>query len=63
MMIDVDMVLKIDFEYCKILECFYKDFVYFLEVFVWVWFKFIYCDMGLKVCYFGLDVLVEDLIW
>lgn len=62
-MIDVDMVMKMDLEYCKIFEKFYNDYEYFSEVFVCVWFKLIYCDFGFKVCYIGLDVLEEILIW
>lgn len=32
-------------------------------VFVKVWFKLIYCDMGFKVCYLGNDILEENFIW
>lgn len=56
-MMDVDMVMKMDFVYCKIIECFCEDQEYFNDIFVCVWFKFMYCDMGLKICYIGFDVL------
>lgn len=63
MMIIVDMVMCMDLIYGEILCCFYENLDQFVDVFVCVWFKLIYCDMGLKVFYKGLEVLVEELIW
>ncbi|ENM2236361.1 catalase/peroxidase HPI [Vibrio cholerae] len=63
MMTDADMALKIDPEYRKISERFYKDPAYFSEVFARAWFKLTHRDMGPKARYFGPDVPVEDLIW
>lgn len=62
-MLVIDLILCFDLEFEKIFCCFFNDLQVFNEVFVWVWFKLIYCDMGLKFCYFGLEVLKEDLIW
>lgn len=63
MMTDADMALKMDPEYRKISERFYKDPAYFSEVFARAWFKLTHRDMGPKARYFGPDVPVEDLIW
>ncbi|EHU8075543.1 catalase/peroxidase HPI [Vibrio cholerae] len=63
MMTDADMALKIDPEYRKISERFYKDPAYFSEVFARAWFKLTHRDMGPKTRYFGPDVPAEDLIW
>ncbi len=63
MMPDADMALKIDPEYRKISERFYKDPAYFSEVFARAWFKLTHRDMGPKARYFGPDVPAEDLIW
>ncbi|EOV4157521.1 catalase/peroxidase HPI [Vibrio cholerae] len=63
MMTDADMALKIDPEYRKISERFYKDPAYFSEVFARAWFKLTHRDMGPKARYFGPDVPTEDLIW
>ncbi|HGS4777201.1 TPA: catalase/peroxidase HPI [Vibrio cholerae] len=63
MMTDADMALKIDPEYRKISERFYKDPAYFSEVFARAWFKLTHRDMGPKSRYFGPDVPAEDLIW
>ncbi|ENM3843691.1 catalase/peroxidase HPI, partial [Vibrio cholerae] len=62
-MTDADMALKIDPEYRKISERFYKDPAYFSEVFARAWFKLTHRDMGPKARYFGPDVPAEDLIW
>lgn len=56
MMTDADMALKIDPEYRKISERFYKDPAYFSEVFARAWFKLTHRDMGPKARYFGPDV-------
>ncbi|WP_425915936.1 catalase/peroxidase HPI [Acinetobacter sp. TSRC1-2] len=63
MMTDADMALKVDPEYRKIAECFYKDPAYFSEVFARAWYKLTHRDMGPKSRYLGADVPVEDLIW
>ncbi|EPO0036682.1 catalase/peroxidase HPI [Vibrio cholerae] len=63
MMTDADMALKMDPEYRKISERFYKDPAHFSEVFARAWFKLTHRDMGPKARYFGPDVPAEDLIW
>ncbi|OTG76198.1 catalase/peroxidase HPI [Acinetobacter sp. ANC 4169] len=63
MMTDADMALKIDPEYRKISERFYKDPAYFSEVFARAWFKLTHRDMGPKSRYLGADVPNEELIW
>ncbi|EOG1045449.1 catalase/peroxidase HPI [Vibrio fluvialis] len=63
MMTDADMALKVDPEYRKISEHFYKDQAYFEEVFARAWFKLTHRDLGPKSRYLGPDVPAEDLIW
>ena len=63
MMTDADMALKMDPEYRKISERFYKDPEYFDDVFARAWFKLTHRDMGPKSRYLGADVPSEDLIW
>ncbi|MDA0129530.1 catalase/peroxidase HPI [Vibrio sp. MarTm2] len=63
MMTDADMALKMDPEYRKISERFYKDPEYFSETFARAWFKLTHRDMGPKSRYFGPDVPAEELIW
>lgn len=63
MMTDADMALKVDPEYRKISERFYKDQAYFEEVFARAWFKLTHRDLGPKSRYLGPDVPAEDLIW
>ena len=63
MMTDADMAMKMDPEYRKISERFYKDHEYFSEMFARAWFKLTHRDMGPKARYFGPDVPQEDLIW
>lgn len=63
MMTDADMALKVDPEYRKISERFYKDQAYFEEVFARAWFKLTHRDLGPKARYVGPDVPSEDLIW
>ncbi|MEH2921430.1 catalase/peroxidase HPI [Samsonia erythrinae] len=63
MMTDADMALKVDPEYRKISERFYRDQAYFSEVFARAWFKLTHRDMGPKARYFGPDVPQEDLLW
>ena len=62
-MTDADMALKMDPEYRKISEHFYKNPDYFSEVFARAWFKLTHRDMGPKSRYVGPDVPQEDLIW
>ena len=62
-MTDADMAMKMDPEYRKIAERFYKDPGYFSEVFARAWFKLTHRDMGPKARYIGPDVPQEDLIW
>jgi catalase-peroxidase len=63
MMTDADMALKIDPEYRKLSERFYKDPEYFAKVFAKAWFKLTHRDLGPKSRYLGADVPKEDLIW
>lgn len=62
-MTDADMAMKMDPEYRKISERFYKDPAYFSDVFARAWFKLTHRDMGPKSRYLGADVPQEDLIW
>ena len=62
-MTDADMAMKMDPEYRKIAERFYKDPSYFSEVFARAWFKLTHRDMGTKGRYIGPDVPQENLIW
>ena len=62
-MTDADMAMKMDPEYRKISERFYKDPDYFSEVFARAWFKLTHRDMGPKARYIGPDVPQEELIW
>ena len=63
MMSDADMALKMDPEYRKISERFYKDPEYFAQTFAKAWFKLTHRDLGPKCRYLGPDVPKEDLIW
>ena len=62
-MTDADMAMKMDPEYRKISDKFYKDPAYFSEVFARAWFKLTHRDLGPKARYVGPDVPSEDLIW
>ena len=62
-MTDADMAMKMDPEYRKISERFYKDPAHFSEVFARAWFKLTHRDMGPKSRYIGPDVPQESLIW
>ena len=62
-MTDADMSMKMDPDYRKISERFYKDPAYFSEVFARAWFKLTHRDMGPRARYIGPDVPKEDLIW
>lgn len=63
MMTDADLALKMDPEYRKISERFYRDPEYFEKVFAKAWFKLTHRDLGPKSRYLGADVPKEDLIW
>ncbi len=63
MMTDADMALKMDPEYRKICERFYKDPDALSEAFARAWFKLTHRDMGPKARYVGPWVPQEDLIW
>jgi len=63
MMTDADMALKMDPEYRKIVERFYKDPEYFAQAFTKAWFKLTHRDLGPKSRYLGPDVPREDFIW
>ena len=62
-MTDADMAMKMDPEYRKISERFYKDPAHFSEVFARAWFKLTHRDMGPKTRYIGPEVPSEDLLW
>lgn len=62
-MTDADMAMKMDPDYRKIAEKFYKDPEYFADVFARAWFKLTHRDLGPKDRYLGADVPEEDLIW
>ncbi|MDP4948770.1 MAG: catalase/peroxidase HPI, partial [Burkholderiaceae bacterium] len=62
-MTDADMAMKMDPEYRKISERFYKDPAYFSDVFARAWFKLTHRDMGPKTRYIGPEVPSEELIW
>jgi len=62
-MTDADMAMKMDPEYRKISERFYKDPDYFADTFARAWFKLTHRDLGPKSRYLGPDVPSEDLIW
>ncbi len=63
MMTDADMAMKMDPEYRKISEKFYKDPEYFAQTFARAWFKLTHRDLGPKSRYLGADVPAEALIW
>lgn len=62
-MTDADIAMKMDPEYRKISERFYKDPAYFSEVFARAWYKLTHRDMGPISRYFGPDVPAETLLW
>ncbi|MFZ2340577.1 MAG: catalase/peroxidase HPI [Bacteroidales bacterium] len=62
-MTDADMALKMDPEYRKICERFYKNPEAFAQAFARAWFKLTHRDLGPKTRYLGPDVPKEDLIW
>ncbi|MFT5350007.1 MAG: catalase-peroxidase [Planctomycetota bacterium] len=62
-MTDADMAMKMDPEYRKISERYYKDPEHFSATFARAWFKLTHRDMGTKARYIGPDVPKDDLIW
>jgi catalase-peroxidase len=62
-MTDADMAMKMDPEYRRISERFYRDPAYFSKVFARAWFKLTHRDMGPRTRYIGPEVPAEDLIW
>ncbi len=62
-MTDADMAMKMDPEYRKISERFYKDPELFADMFARAWFKLTHRDLGPKSRYLGPDVPKEDLVW
>lgn len=62
-MTDADMAMKLDPEFRKISERFYKEPAYFDQVFARAWFKLTHRDLGPKSRYLGADAPTEDLIW
>jgi catalase-peroxidase len=63
MMTDADMAMKMDPDYRRIAERYYKDPKYFEDVFAKAWFKLTHRDLGPKSRYLGPDVPKEELIW
>lgn len=63
MMTDGDMAIKMDPEYRKISDRFYKDPEDFARTFARAWFKLTHRDLGPKSRYLGPEVPAEDLIW
>ena len=62
-MTDADMAMKMDPEYRKISERFYKEPKYLEEQFTKAWFKLTHRDLGSKKNYIGPWVPKEELIW
>ena len=62
-MTDADMAMKMDPEYRKISEKFYKDPEYFADTFARAWFKLTHRDLGPNTRYLGADAPTETLIW
>ena len=62
-MTDADMAMKMDPEYRKISERFYKDPEYFSDTFARAWFKLTHRDLGPNTRYIGPDAPAEVLIW
>jgi catalase-peroxidase len=57
------MAMKMDPEYRKISEKFYKDHKYFEKTFAKAWFKLTHRDMGRRINYIGPNAPKEELIW
>ncbi len=62
-MTDADMAMKMDPEYRKISDRFYKDPAYFEDVFARAWFKLTHRDLGPQSRYLGADAPKEVLVW
>ncbi|MBR9860014.1 catalase/peroxidase HPI [bacterium] len=62
-MTDADMAMKMDPEYRKISEKFYKDPEYFKEVFARASFKLTHRDLGPRSRYLGADAPQKDMLW
>ncbi|CAM1350307.1 catalase/peroxidase HPI [Tenacibaculum crassostreae] len=62
-MTDADMAMKMDPEYRKISEKFYKNPEYFADTFARAWFKLTHRDLGPNTRYLGTDAPSETLIW
>jgi len=62
-MTDADMAMKMDPEYRKISDRFFKDPEYFAAVFAKAWFKLTHRDLGPTSRYLGADAPKETLIW
>ncbi|MCC5986227.1 MAG: catalase/peroxidase HPI [Pararhodobacter sp.] len=62
-MTDADMAMKMDPEYRKISEKFYKNPELLDDAFARAWFKLTHRDMGPKARYVGPWAPAEDLIW
>lgn len=62
-MLTSDLALRMDPEYRKISERFWKNPDAFADAFAKAWFKLTHRDMGPKACYLGAEVPNEDLIW
>lgn len=62
-MTDADMAMKMDPEYRKISNRFFKDPQYFENVFARAWFKLTHRDLGPQSRYLGADAPTESLIW
>lgn len=62
-MTDADMALKMDPEYRKIADKFYKDPAAFEDAFARAWFKLTHRDLGPQSRYLGADAPTEKLIW
>ncbi|MFV0490965.1 MAG: catalase/peroxidase HPI [Pseudorhodobacter sp.] len=63
MMTDADMAMKMDPEYRRISERFWKDPAYFSDTFARAWFKLTHRDMGPPSRYRGPDAPSEIMIW
>lgn len=62
-MLIIDLFFCFDFGFEKIFCCFLEYIDQFVDVFVCVWFKLFYCDMGFWLCWFGFEILFEVFLW
>jgi len=62
-MTDADMAMKVDPEYRKISERFYKNPAEFDGAFARAWFKLTHRDLGPRTRYIGPEAPSEDLLW